>query len=80
MFDGIEFNDIVDESGMLYAIESVIYRQATARGRSRSPSIWMSARGTGPAWQKTPKRMLRHRALIQGNARRVRIFGHLRRG
>lgn len=64
-FDGIEFNDIVDEAGNLYAIESVIYR----RDRTRPIKVteYMDeCRGQGPAWQKTPKRMLRHRALIQG--------------
>ncbi len=64
-FDGIEFNDIVDEKGNLYAIESVIYR----RDRSRPIKVteYMDeCKGSGPAWQKTPKRMLRHRALIQG--------------
>lgn len=64
-FDGIEFNDIVDEKGNLYAIESVIYRQD--RGRPIKITEYMDeCRGQGPAWQKTPKRMLRHRALIQG--------------
>jgi len=64
-FDGLEFNDIVDEKGELYAIESVIYR----RDRSRPIKVTEyldECRGTGPAWQKTPKRMLRHRALMQG--------------
>lgn len=64
-FDGIEFNDIIDEKGNLYAIESVIYR----RDRSRPIKVteYMDeCKGAGPAWQKTPKRMLRHRALIQG--------------
>ncbi len=64
-FDGVEFNDIVDEAGNLYAIEAVIYR----RDRSRPIKVteYMDeCRGTAPAWQKTPKRMLRHRALIQG--------------
>lgn len=64
-FDGIEFNDIVDEKGNLYAIESVIYR----RDRSRPIKVteYMDeCRGQGPAWQKTPKRVLRHRSMIQG--------------
>lgn len=65
-FDGIEFNDIVDEKGELYAIESVIYR------RDRTHPIKVTeymdeCRSNGPGWQKTPKRMLRHRALIQGS-------------
>ena len=64
-FDGVEFNDIVDDKGSLYAIESVIYR------RDRTHPIKVTeymdeCKGSGPAWQKTPKRMLRHRALIQG--------------
>jgi phage recombination protein Bet len=64
-FDGIEFNDIVDEKGDLYAIESVIYR----RDRSRPIKVteYMDeCKGQSPAWQKTPKRMLRHRSIIQG--------------
>lgn len=64
-FDGMEFNDIVDEKGNLYAIESVIYR----RDRSRPIKVteYMDeCKGSSPAWQKTPKRMLRHRAIIQG--------------
>ena len=64
-FDGIEFNDIVDEDGKLYAIESVIYR--SDRNRPIKVTEYMDeCKGQGPAWQKTPKRMLRHRALIQG--------------
>lgn len=64
-FDGIEFNDIVDENGNLYAIESVIYR--SDRSRPIKVTEYMDeCKGAGPAWQKTPKRMLRHRALIQG--------------
>ncbi len=64
-FDGIEFNDIVDDGGNLYAIESVIYR------RDRTHAIKVTeymdeCKGNGPGWQKVPKRMLRHRALIQG--------------
>lgn len=64
-FDGLEFNDIVDANGELYAIESVIYRRD--RGRPIKITEYMDeCKGTGAAWQKTPKRMLRHRALIQG--------------
>lgn len=63
-FDGIEFNDIMDESGNLYAIESVIYR--SDRTRPIKVTEYMDeCKGTSPAWQKTPKRMLRHRVLIQ---------------
>lgn len=64
-FDGIEFNDIVDEKGNIYAIESVIYRRDRARP-IKVTEYMDECKGQGPAWQKTPKRMLRHRALIQG--------------
>lgn len=62
--DGFEFNDHFDDKGNLYAIECVMHR----RDRSRPIKVveYMDeCRGSGPAWQKTPKRMLRHRALIQ---------------
>jgi phage recombination protein Bet len=64
-FDGIEFNDIVDEKGNLYAIESVIYRRDRAHA-IKVTEYMDECRGNGPGWQKVPKRMLRHRALIQG--------------
>lgn len=64
-FDSIEFNDIVDEDGALYAIESVIYRKDRTRP-TKVTEYMDECKGAGPAWQKTPKRMLRHRALIQG--------------
>lgn len=62
--DGFEFNDHFDDKGNLYAIECVMHR----RDRSRPIKVveYMDeCKGNGPAWQKTPKRMLRHRALIQ---------------
>lgn len=62
--DGFEFNDFVDDSGNLYAIECVMYRRDRARP-VKVTEYMDECRGNGPAWQKTPKRMLRHRALIQ---------------
>lgn len=64
-FDGIEFNDIVDDAGNLYAIESVIYRRDRAHA-IKVTEYMDECKGNGPGWQKVPKRMLRHRALIQG--------------
>lgn len=64
-FDGIEFNDIVDESGKLYAIESVVYRKDRTRPVKVTEYMDECKRPTDP-WNKTPNRMLRHRALIQG--------------
>jgi len=64
-FDGIEFNDIVDEQGKLYAIESVVYRKDRTRPVKVTEYMDECKRPTDP-WNKTPNRMLRHRALIQG--------------
>lgn len=65
MFDGIEFEDIVDESGKVYAIESTIYRRDRTRPIKVTEYMDECKRNTDP-WNKSPNRMLRHRALIQG--------------
>ncbi len=65
MFDGIEFNDIVDETGVLYAIESVIYRTDRSRPIKVTEYLDECRRNTDP-WKMAPKRMLRHKSLIQG--------------
>jgi phage recombination protein Bet len=64
-FDGIEFNDIVDEKGELYAIESVIWRRDRSRPIKVTEYLDECRRDTEP-WKKSPKRFLRHRALMQG--------------
>lgn len=66
MFDGIEFEYTLDhKTGDTIAIEAIIYR----RDRNRPIKVmeWMKEceRQTDP-WKKSPRRMLRHRALIQG--------------
>lgn len=63
-YDGIEFTDIVDEKGELYAIEAVIYRKGLARPVRVTEYLDECRRQTDP-WRQSPKRMLRHRALIQ---------------
>lgn len=64
-FDGIDFNYQLDDKGDVEAIESIIYR----KDRSRPTKVleWLDEckRNTDP-WNKSPKRMLRHRALMQG--------------
>lgn len=63
-FDGIEFEDIPDADGKLLAIEATIWR----KDRSRAIKVveYLSeCQGTTGPWQKSPARMLRHRALIQ---------------
>lgn len=65
MFDGIEFEDIVDEKGKVYAIESTIYRRDRTRPIKVTEYMDECKRNTDP-WNKSPNRMLRHRSLIQG--------------
>ena len=64
-FDGIEFNDLPDENGKLYGIEAVVYRKDRSRPIRVTEYLDECKRNTDP-WNKTPCRMLRHRALIQG--------------
>jgi phage recombination protein Bet len=64
MFDGIEFVDLPDANGKLYAIESVIYRKDRTRPIRVVEYLEECKRNTDP-WNKSPARMLRHRALIQ---------------
>ena len=64
-FDGIEFEYTLDAKGQTVAVESIIYR----RDRTRPVKVmeWMEeCKGNTGPWQKSPRRMLRHRALIQG--------------
>lgn len=58
-FDGMEFEQDAE------SCTCVIYRKD--RGRPIKVTEWMSEckRGTGP-WQSHPRRMLRHKAMIQG--------------
>lgn len=62
-FDGIEF-DIEDQDGKPYSVTASIY----IKGRSRPVRVTEyhseCARNTDP-WRQSPRRMLRHRALIQ---------------
>ncbi len=64
-FDGIEFNDIYDGGGDLDAIECVIWRKDRTRPIKVVEYMDECRRDTEP-WRKSPKRFLRHRALMQG--------------
>lgn len=66
MFDGIEFNDIPDEQGKLYAIETIIYRKDRTRAIKVVEYLEECRRNTDP-WKNSPARMLRHKSLIQAN-------------
>lgn len=64
-FDGIEFTDFADDKGVIYAIEATIWRKD--RSRPIKVTEYMDeCKGNTMPWGKSPKRMLRHRALIQG--------------
>lgn len=64
-FDGIEFDYHTDAKGNIEAIESIIYRKDRTRPIKVIEYLEECERGTEP-WKKTKRRMLRHRALIQG--------------
>lgn len=63
-FDGIEFKDMADDKGKLYAIEATIYRKDRNRPVQIIEYLEECKRNTDP-WNKSPARMLRHRALMQ---------------
>lgn len=63
-FDGIEFKDIPDADGNLLAIEATIWRKDRTRPIRVAEYLDECKRNTEP-WNKSPARMLRHRALIQ---------------
>jgi len=64
-FDSIEFEYHVNGKDEVEAIEAVIYRKDKERPTKIIEYMDECERNTDP-WRKSPKRMLRHRALIQG--------------
>lgn len=64
-FDGIEFNYHEDDKGNLLAVESIIYHKARSKPIKTIEFMSECKRNTDP-WNKSPRRMLRHRALMQG--------------
>ena len=64
IFDGVEFNDVEDEHGNLFAIECVMHLKNRAHPVKLRERMSECARSTDP-WTKMPSRMLRHRAFIQ---------------
>lgn len=63
-FDGIEYNDLFDQQGNLYAIEAVLYRKDRSHPIKVIEYLDECRRGTEP-WQKMPRRMLRNRTTCQ---------------
>ncbi|NBV06630.1 MAG: phage recombination protein Bet [Proteobacteria bacterium] len=62
--DGVEFNDVV-ENGKLISIECRIYRKDRSRPICATEYLEECNVESSPAWKKWPRRMLRHKALIQ---------------
>lgn len=63
-FDGYEHNDIFDEAGNFEAVETVIYRRDRTRPIKVTEYLDECQRNTQP-WRDMPRRMLRHKSLIQ---------------
>jgi hypothetical protein len=62
--DGMEFEAVEDEDGELVGMTCRIYRSDRARPVSVTEYLAECARKTEP-WATSPRRMLRHKALIQ---------------
>lgn len=64
-FDGLEFNEVSSDDGKLpLYTECVIYRKDRSHPTKVREYFGEVKRGTQP-WQSHPRRMLRHKALIQ---------------
>jgi len=63
-FDGMEFDDRLDNQGSLMAITCRIYRKDRSRATEVTEYLSECA-GNSEPWKKWPVRMLRHKATIQ---------------
>lgn len=63
-FDGMEFDDKLDDKGSLRAITCRIYRKDRSRATEVTEYLNECA-GTTEPWKKWPVRMLRHKSTIQ---------------
>lgn len=64
-FDGLEFEDHLDDKGEMTACTVVIHRKDRAKP-TRITEYMAECAGDTQPWKKTRKRMLRHRTLTQG--------------
>lgn len=64
-FDGLEFEDHLDDKGEMIACTVVIHRKDRAKP-TRITEYMAECAGDSQPWKKTRKRMLRHRTLTQG--------------
>jgi len=63
--DGFELVDIFDDSGAFIAVESRFYRKDRSHPCVVREYLCECSRNTDP-WKRWPRRMLRHKAFIQG--------------
>jgi phage recombination protein Bet len=63
-FDGMEFDDIADGKDSLSAITCRMFRKDRSHATSVTEYMAECRRDTDP-WKKWPRRMLRHKAMIQ---------------
>lgn len=63
-FDGIDFEFIHDEKGKIEAVEAIVHRKDRSKPIKVIEFLEENYRSTDP-WKLMPRRMLRHRALIQ---------------
>ena len=62
--DGFEFDDVLDEKGNVVSITCRIYRKDRSRHITATEYMSECKRDTS-TWKQWPRRMLRHKALIQ---------------
>lgn len=63
-FDGIAFQDRVDDKGHVTAVTAIIHRKDRSHPIEVTEYLAECRRDTDP-WRKWPRRMLRHKAMIQ---------------
>ncbi|MEM8636141.1 MAG: phage recombination protein Bet [Pseudomonadota bacterium] len=63
-FDGIEFEDHLDDDGNLSAVTAKVFRKDRGHPTSATEYMVECKRNTDP-WRQWPRRMLRHKAAIQ---------------
>jgi phage recombination protein Bet len=63
-FDGVEFEYVDTEDGKPYSCTASIYRKDRGRPTRVTEFFAECSRNTDP-WNKSPRRMLRHKALMQ---------------
>jgi phage recombination protein Bet len=64
MYNGIEFDDVIDQQGCIVAITATVHRKDRGVPTKVTEYMHECRRNTDP-WKQWPARMLRHKAAIQ---------------